>query len=538
MASTLTVAGDLAGAPRVEDWVRRSAERHQAKEALRIGARRVSYAELMGTADRWARVLRTAHPHGEPRSIGLLSDRTLTGYTGVLATLCAGARVCPLGPDLPSDRLVALLRDHPLDALITDHVCAGQLKSLADRYALPPILAPDNDSAFWVGTQARVLVDRDSTTAQGARDRPSETAYVMFTSGSTGRPKAVPITHANVLSFLTTVRDRYDFTASDVFSQTFGLTFDLAYFDLFVAWTCGGTLVHTHPAALGRLEEFVRRESLTVWFSVPSAIGFARRTSGLPSNSLSSLRWSLFCGEALLTEDAAAWQRAAANSVVENLYGPTEVTIACSAYRWSPESRGAGLHGVVPVGHLFPGHDAVLLDEAGRIDVSQGELCVTGPQMFSGYLREEDDEGRFVRIDDRLWYRTGDLVRRSETAGLLYLGRVDHQVKIRGHRIDPGEIEYWLRTIPGVEAAAVLADGGPEDRELVAFCSGPAVDTAQLDRRLREFLPPHMIPRRYVTLDRLPVTDRGKTDRSALAAVLTRSHEVLGLSPGLPAPGR
>lgn len=510
-------ADDAAAAPRLENLVRHSANRVPDRTALRIGPRRVSYAELKTTADHWAEVLRSAHPAGEPRSIGILADRTFTGYVGILAGMCAGAAVIPLPPDLPADRLGELLRAHPMDALVTDPVCAARVRELAGRTELPPVFSPEVDASTWAGSDVAVLTGTGHATLT-PRKQPSDVAYVLFTSGSTGRPKGVPIGHSNVLHFVTSVLDRYDFTEDDVFSQTFGLTFDLAFFDLFVTWACGGTLVYTHPAALARLPQFMAREQVTVWFSVPGAISLLRRSGALTSGSLPSLRWSLFCGEALFHEDAAAWQAAAANSTVENLYGPTELTIACSAHRWSPEDRHAGDHGIVPIGLLFPGHEALLLDETGEPNLRQGELCVSGPQMFSGYLRSEDDEGRFLQWVGRLWYRTGDVVRRSDEAGLLYLGRTDHQTKIRGQRVEPAEIEHHLRALPGVAAAVVLAEGEGVARQLVAFCGGRSLDEALIDKQLRKVLPPTLVPARYVLLDELPVNDRGKTDRKALAA--------------------
>jgi amino acid adenylation domain-containing protein len=434
--------------------------------------------------------------------------------------MCAGAAVYPLAPDLPVTRLAELLRDHPVDALLTDTVCAAKVKELSetDIDILPPVFAPEVSGSVWRGSGVALLTEDDATDLP-VRRNVSDIAYVLFTSGSTGRPKGVPIRHANACHFIAGVRSRYGFTAEDVFSQTFGLTFDLAFFDLFAAWACGGTVVHTHPTALARLPQFVEREQLTVWFSVPGTISLLRRSGGLPAGCLPSLRWSLFCGEALLHEDAVAWQRAAGNSTVENLYGPTELTIACTAYRWAQSNPVAGAHGIVPIGELFPGHDAVLLDETGELDPHEGELCVTGPQMFSGYLRSEDDVGRFLRRDNRLWYRTGDLVRRSDEVGLLYLGRTDHQLKVRGHRVEPAEIEQYLRVAPGVEEAVVLAVGEAADRRLVAFCGGDSLDAALIDRRLREELPPYLVPGQYVLLSQLPANDRGKTDRKALAAL-------------------
>ena len=202
-------------------------------------------------------------------------------------------------------------------------------------------------------------------------DRPrgaaaDDIAYILFTSGSTGRPKGVPVLHRNVDAYLRFVHDRYAFTRDDVFSQTFDLTFDLAMFDLFAAWGCGGTLVCVPPQAIAALKEFIGHHGITVWFSSPSVIALARRR-GLEAATLPTLRLSLFCGEPLLRHDAADWQAAAADSRVENLYGPTELTISCSVYRWDPAGgRDARVNDIVSIGTLHPGLEYILLDEDGR----------------------------------------------------------------------------------------------------------------------------------------------------------------------------
>jgi amino acid adenylation domain-containing protein len=508
---------------RLEDRVRRSAARLPNREALRIGPRRVTYAELLRVAESWATALRSARSDEAPLAIGLLSGRSFTGYVGILAAMCAGAAVYPLAPDMPPSRFEAMMHDRRLDALIVDSAGAAALTALAERCSLPPVFAPEVAPAALTGTGVPLLSDPGAA-VRVARSGASDVAYVLYTSGSTGRPKGVPITHANMNAFLTNIFDRYEFTDEDVFTQIFDLTFDLAFFDLFVTWSCGGTLVCTPLAAFAHTPEFVAREGVTVWFSVPSAISAIRRLGGLTPGSLPSLRFSMFCGEALTWHDAAAWQAAAVNSTVENLYGPTELTIACSAHRLSPEDHGAGARGIVPIGALFPGLDGILLDEMGRTHPERGELCVSGPQMFSGYLDSADNADRFVEFDGRRWYRTGDLVRSDGAADLLYLGRTDQQTKIRGYRVELPEIEYQLRTISGVESAAVLAVGEGAERRLMAFCAGTGLDASQLKNVLHKHLPPYMVPNDYRLLERLPVNSRGKTDKHALAAAVSASE--------------
>ena len=365
---------------------------------------------------------------------------------------------------------------------------------------------------------------------QPSAARPSDVAYVLFTSGSTGRPKGVPITHGNVDHFLWFNQQRYGFTPEDVCSQTFAATFDLAMFDMFMAWGAGATLESTPVHAFLALPEFIERKKMTVWFSVPSAISVVRRRGGLRPGSMPSLRWSLFCGEALMQQDAEDWQQAASQSVLENLYGPTELTIACSTYRWQPEqSPSECVNGVVPIGTVYPSLRYVLIDPFGQPGPTEGELCVTGPQMFSGYLDPRDDENRFLVHDDRRWYRTGDRVRlearelgRQGRRGVLkYLGRVDFQVKIRGYRVELAEIEHAARALPGIRQVAAVPVRYRGIVELAMFYAGSALTPEDLIVALAQSLPDYMVPRWAWRLDDMPLNANQKVDRRALADMAT-----------------
>ena len=377
-------------------------------DALRIGDHSWTYAQVHEMALAWAGTLQAASS-GRLRSVGVLAAATPECYVGILAASYAGAVVVPLSTAFPAERTAVMAEAASVDAFIADGKGAGIL----DRSGLAgqrPVLLPDADATGPSAITIRSQPSRALT--QPAALRPSDVAYVLFTSGSTGRPKGVPITHGNVDHFLWFNQQRYGFTPDDVCSNTFVPTFDLAMFDMFMAWGGGATLESTPVHALLALPEFIGRKKMTVWFSVPSSISVVRRRGGLGPGSMPSLRWSLFCGEALMQQDAEDWQQAAGNSVLENLYGPTELTIACSTYRWMPEQSPAEcVNGVVPIGMVYPALSYVLIDPLGQPTPAEGELCVTGPQMFSGYLDPGDDQNRFLVHDDRRWYRTGDRVR-------------------------------------------------------------------------------------------------------------------------------
>ncbi|PWI44828.1 AMP-binding protein [Streptomyces sp. ICBB 8177] len=464
-------------------------------EALRVGNRHLTYRQVHDEALALAGAL-TSAVRGRPRRVGLLAARSVRAYTGLLAATFAGAAVVPLNPAFPPARTAAMIEAAGVDVVIVDDDGAARLPDLAHTLAGVPVVDAPAD-----------------TPAPGPHPAdPDEIAYILFTSGSTGRPKGVPVLHRNVDAYLRFVHDRYGFGPGDVFSQTFDLTFDLAMFDLFAGWGSGGTVVSVPQAAYAGLERFLTEQGVTVWFSAPSLIALARRR-GLDEDAMPTLRWSLFCGEPLLDRDAADWQRAAPHSVVENLYGPTELTISCSVHRWDPDTSPArAVNGVVPIGALHPGMSSILLDVDEA--TGAGELCVTGHQMFPGYLDPADDEGRFVSWGGNRWYRTGDLVRWVDGDELVHLGRRDHQVQVHGVRVELAEVEWGLREVEGVDDAVVVAVDG----ELVAYWQGAPSTAAALAARLADVLPKALVPRRFVKVDDFPLNANRKIDRKALAA--------------------
>lgn len=486
--------------------------------AIRVGEEELTYAAAHERALRWAGALLDAAPE-PPRAVGVLAGKGLTAYVGVLAALYTGAAVVPLQPDFPASRTRWMLAATGLSALITDARGQALLPELigdgSGMTVLAPEAGPDPGSC---ALRAPLPV--------AAHDP----AYVLFTSGSTGRPKGVPITHGNATHYFRLQDARYDFTPLDVFSQTFDLVFDCAMFDLFSAWGAGACAVGVPPEAYRDLPSFLAEGGLTVWFSTPSGIALIRRLGGLAPAAMPTLRWSLFAGEALRCRDAADWQRAAPGSVVENLYGPTELTITITAHRWHPEtSPGLGAHGGVPIGAVHPGHRHLLLDAYGRpSSEDEGELCVSGPQLTPGYLDQEDGRGRFLRYDSRTWYRTGDRVRRNGNGELAYLGRTDTQVQVGGWRVELAEIDHALSACDGVEQAVAVDVPVDGVVELVAFYTGRPTAPAQLARGLRERLPGKLIPRRFEHLGDLPLTSNRKIDRSALRA---RAAQQTGTGP-------
>ncbi|HEV7369279.1 amino acid adenylation domain-containing protein [Arenibaculum sp.] len=507
---------------RLHEGFLRSATRWPDRTALRIGAESWTYSDVGQLAGNIAEGLRAA-AHA-PRRVGICARRSIGSYAGTLGALLAGAAFVPLNPTLPAARLRSIVDIADLDAILCDGQTAGSMRDLlADHPAPPPIVETDGGSVDVVRSGKGRATD----------ERAGDIAYILFTSGSTGTPKGVPISHGNVTSFLKTNLDRYGVTENDVLSQTFEQSFDLSIFDIFMAWSAGATLCGFTPAELLAPLGVARARQLTVWFSVPSMVAMQMKLGLLTPDSLPSLRLSLFCGEPLPQEYAEAWQRAAPGSVIENLYGPTELTIACAAHRWEPRTSPAlCANGIVPIGRPYDGLSFEIVDEdlvpAGRGQV--GELAVAGPQTFSGYWRNpEADAAAFYEKEAstgerRRYYRTGDLVRELPGGDITFVGRRDHQVKINGHRIELGEVEAALRDQDGVvEAVAFAWPPSPAVAErIVAAVSGNGIDGDALRTRLRSTLPGYMLPALVEVIEAMPRTSSGKLDRRAVKDLLVR----------------
>ena len=487
--------------------------------ALTIGKRDHTYAELDETARRWA--ARLLDGATAPKRVGVFAHRSEASYAGVLAALFAGAAFVPLNRKFPLERTRTMLERADLDAIVVDDASMAQLPELLHGLRRKPIvLAPGDRLPDGLGAPLLTATDLAAATllSEPVSVSPEDIAYLLFTSGSTGTPKGVPVTHGNVRSFLDVNQERYQITADDRLTQTFDQTFDLSVFDLFMAWENGARVCAMDPIELLAPFKYLQRNEITVWFSVPSVATVLDKRGALTPGRMPTLRWSLFCGEALPAGIARAWQEAAPNSVVENLYGPTELTIACSVHRWDPVTSPARcVHDNVPIGQLYPGLHSLVVDE-NLVPVAEGEtgeLCVAGPQTTPGYWQApEQTAQRYFSRAGRTYYRTGDLVRRQHDE-FVYIGRNDQQVKIGGYRIELGEIEAVLRGNGCAEAVCLV---WPDADTITAVVSGTR--TTELADAVAASLPAYMVPRSVHVIDEMPVNSNGKVDRTALRAWL------------------
>ncbi|MFE2018542.1 amino acid adenylation domain-containing protein [Streptomyces sp. NPDC059499] len=503
---------------RVEDQARRTPD----APAVVFEGSTLTYAELDAAADRLARRIRgavRASRAGGLRpgaTVAVHLDRSTELVVSLLAVLKAGGAYLPVDPATPAERMAFMLSDAGADLVLT----AGPL---------PAGALPDGIPVLRVAGAASEREEEPGPT--GSPDPvvgPDQAAYLIYTSGSTGTPKCVELTHRGICNRLLWMQETYGLTAADAVLQKTPFTFDVSVWEFFWPLTTGARLVVARPGGHrdpGYLAELIRRESVTTVHFVPSMLRvfLAATASGPTAGRGGSLRRVFASGEALPADLVGQFFAHHPHPGVElhNLYGPTEASVDVSAWQCGPQDA----EGPVPIGRPVANTTLDVLDDR-LVPVPLGivgELHIGGVQLATGYRnRDALTAERFVpdprRPGGRL-YRTGDLVRRRPDGAIEFLGRADGQVKLRGFRVELGEIETRLAAHQGVRAAAVRVW---EDR-LVAYVvaagrTGGVPGRDELRTFLARSLPDHMVPPVYVALDALPVTANGKLDRAALPA--------------------
>jgi len=449
---------------------------------------------------------------GPEALVGICLDEGMERLVAVLGVFLAGGAYLPLDPGHPRERLAFMIEDAGVRVVLTQSSLLGALPAAVEAVLLNGCLEGD--------VQAGRRTD-----GQAAKD--DILAYVIYTSGSTGQPNGVMVTHRSAVHLILHAVEQLGVSASSRVLQSVSFSFDASVLETWIALAAGATLcIASREARMSgeALGETIRDAEVTVAVAPPAVL------SGLSPEELPSLRAIAVGGDRCPAELANRWAPPASGlDRILNCYGPTESTI----YITAADLRGPDRR-EPPIGRPVANSRAYVLDPHGRPVPAAvpGELHLAGPGLARGYLaRPALTAGRFVPdpfgpAGSRL-YRTGDLVRRRPEGDLEFLGRVDHQVKIRGVRIELGEIKTALAALDGVREAVVLAR---EDR-LVAYVVG---DAGTLRERLRERLPDSMVPSAFVRLDALPLTPHGKVDRKALPAPEPQRGEERDLAPRTP----
>ncbi|WP_158284665.1 AMP-binding protein [Oricola cellulosilytica] len=499
---------------------------HPDNEALVAGAERYTYRTLRENVRRLAGAIRPCLTHGR---VGIAASRSAEACIGILATAWAGGTYVPINLKSPEARLIELFERLELDALIVDWAGEKLLTPEVEKAAPGKIFRRGADRGAFRTLEAEIDAPHENDADGPAHVGPDHLAYIEFTSGTTGKPKGVMVPTGAVESYLDAMTAWYDFGPDDRAAETCDITFDLSVHNMLTTWKAGATLHVLRPLDMVVPARFIRAHGITTWLSVPSVVTMARKTGGLAPDSLPSLRISLFCGEPLPVETAEAWSRAAPNSIVDNIYGPTEATIACLRQPWTEGGLSTRERGIVAIGRPYPGMEARIVDAGGRTvaDGERGEIALAGAQLARGYFGQPElTAERFPVIDDKRWYLTGDRGYRDADGVFHHLGRLDNQIKLHGHRIELEEIDMGLRDAAETDTAAAvawpMANGTAEG--VVGFYVPGERNGDRIRESLRKILPPHMVPGRIQSIDAMPLNANGKIDRNALTALLQQEN--------------
>jgi amino acid adenylation domain-containing protein len=509
------------------------------REALHVSGRTYTYTEL----HHYVSDIENRLPGVASAVIGLFARKSLTAYAGLLAILKSGMAYTPLNPKFPATRNQHIIESTDMDTIVAGPEYLPELAlmlkacSSAMLVIMPETDSFNQDLSNTFPDHRFIFRDEIASykiTTGHRHTNPDGIAYILFTSGSTGNPKAVPVKHRNLTSYIDHINKLNNFNEHDKFSQTFDLTFDPSVQDMFSAWSNGAALYDLPDQFNFLPAKFIIENELTVWHSVPSIARLMILYKTLKRKQFPTLRYSFFGGEPLHCDVVVSWMKAAPNSIVDNLYGPTEVTVTISQYRIHPK-RNPLLkthNGIVSVGNIYKHHNYLLLDEEGLISTREGELLISGPQVVDGYLNsEEATSTQFITFPETpgmTWYRTGDYMKADNNGDLYFISRTDHQIKIRGNRVEIGEINHTIEQLTGPHTAYTLPlqNGRGTVESLVLYLLD---SVQQSDIEILAFasnrLPAYMIPQKIIRTDSFPLSDNGKIDTRKLKTIYLNEHQ-------------
>lgn len=478
--------------------------------ALVFHDEKISYKTLNQKANQLANYLRKEGVK-EETFVGLCLDRSPMMILGILAVLKAGGTYIPIDPDYPQDRINYIVDDSALRFML----CQTKYKSSFT----------DQNVNLIVLDEAQGDIEKENTESPETNLQPDHSAYVIYTSGSTGNPKGVLIEHKNVVRLFFNDQPLFDFSKKDTWTLFHSYCFDFSVWEMYGALLFGGTLVIVpkevtkDPEAFTRL---IRKEEVTVLNQTPGAF-YNLQEFYVSTNKGNSIRYVIFGGEALSPARLAKWKTAYPNCKLINMYGITETTVHVTYKEITQEDIDAGISNI---GFAIPTLECLILDE--DLDLVPigvpGEMYIRGAGLARAYLnRDELTADRFIKNpfsqepSDRL-YKTGDVGLRLSDGAIEYIGRLDNQVKIRGHRIELGEIENTINQNDSLVQSVVIAKADASgNNKLVSYVileEGFTIENLKVF--LQQKLPHYMIPSTIIEIQKFPLTSNGKVDKKAL----------------------
>lgn len=514
----------------VHCYVTRTAEAYPEGTAVTDGQTFITYSQLERNSDRLAMVLVELGICGGDR-IAYFMSRSPDCITATVAILKSGAAYVPLDRQTPADRWHKIISDAAPKAILCDGTTLNEtrarVKNIKQRFFIVCLRERDNhnlieDEVFFF--DALENTKENSLPGNIGLDN---VAYIMYTSGSTGSPKGVMISHRNIINYVEWAVDYFSISAKDRILGTAPFHFDMSTFDIFCALATGAPLCLATGSILlfpEKLVQFAEQQQISLWKGVSSLLMYMSRAGVIRVGRMPSLRTVIFAGEPLASQYLKQWMEAFPETQFYNGYGPTEATgvSLCYHVKTPPEADQP-----IPIGKPCKNAKVAVIEDDG-LPVNPGEigeLLISGICLAKGYLNDpEKTQRQFTPpppgcgLEERV-YRTGDLVRQTAEGDYVFVSRKDQQVKWMGYRIELGEIEASLLTHEKVMDAAVLlvSIANSDLNELVAFTEvEDGFDVQSLALYLKDSLPAYMVPKRFVRLNSIPRTDRGKIARNEL----------------------
>jgi len=502
--------------------------------ALKIGERKFTYKELNNSALTIASMM--LHEEINGKNIGIVGQRNFSAYAGILGTIYSGNTYVPINKKYPEQKIKDIINDADIEVLISSGKDWNQLNSIFNSVStLKIVFIPEGDidkSNKKIKTVAEF--EKRNIITRPVSVNADHNLYIMFTSGSTGKPKGVQVMHSNVASLIKSLVPIYEIEPGYNSSQSFDLSFDPSICDIFLTWYKGGTLCVLDEGELYCPSDYILREKIHFWHSVPTLANNIGRLGYLKPGVFSNLKYSIFAGEPLSVKLASQWARSSPNSRVENRYGPTELTVDVTQHIFVEDDQYKKYNnGIVPIGKAFTNQKLKIIDENDKIiseKYEKGELIVCGSQVTKGYLNDNEKTNQsFVRYNwdkgNDLWYKTGDLVFLNEDNNFEIIGRMDKQIKLGGRRFEIGEIEYILKEHGGLDeivivpkkdmAGAVEYIVGVTEKKL----SEDEINIIQ--KKCRKHLESIFFPKEFRYIGEIPLTVSGKIDRVFLENIIS-----------------
>lgn len=517
------------------NWFIKSAQQFPQRPAVEVNTVQLTYQELGLLTGKIAQAIQDQGIQNSP--VGLLTYRSFSSYAGILGIMCSKNIYLPLNPYFPLNRTQKMMEMVGCRVLIVGHECRDYFLRLLPQIKVPmTFIFPDTEELDQISPDCDhnflFINEREGAAEFGEIGDIDEDAiaYFVFTSGSTGEPKIVQQTNKNVITYLDYVAARYNLDENDRVSQTFELTFDNSIHDMFICWKFGACLYCVPRNYVMMPAGFIKDKQLTVWYSVPSIGLNMLKLNRLKAGSLPSLKYTLFCGEALPKNLAKHWAQAAPNSAIENYYGITETTHQVSVYKWDDNiSEAECINDIVSIGKIFDGLKYCILDENKKaVSAGEpGELYLAGVQITKEYFNDPERTKtaylKITHLGDEVWFKTGDLVKERENGNLNYLGRLDNQVQILGNRVELQEVDCILKRASNSEMVVSLAwpiKNGVAQRLVSFIAENEEPQKAKILEYCRNTLPPFMVPQDIIFLDKIPLNDNGKFDKQKLIKIL------------------